>query len=75
MSKPNLLYYFRTKGGDARALIDRVLDTWLDPLREFDADGKPRSRSRAISAASWKWPATSRARDRLFANEILRARP
>ena len=30
MSKPNLLYYFRTKEAMHRALITRVLDTWLD---------------------------------------------
>ena len=41
MSKPNLLYYFRTKEAMHRALITRVLDTWLDPLREFDAEGNP----------------------------------
>ena len=40
MSKPNLLYYFRTKEAMHRALITRVLDTWLDPLREFDAAGQ-----------------------------------
>src|SRR5918993_554990 len=47
MSKPNLLYYFRTKEAMHRALIDRVLDNWLDPLREFDAEGNPVSEIRS----------------------------
>ncbi|MFY8100985.1 MAG: TetR family transcriptional regulator, partial [Allorhizobium sp.] len=35
MSKPNLLYYFRTKEAMHRALIDRVLENWLEPLAAF----------------------------------------
>ncbi len=47
MSKPNLLYYFRTKEAIHRTLIERVLDTWLDPLRAFDANGDPLSEIRS----------------------------
>ncbi|MDP3524868.1 MAG: TetR family transcriptional regulator, partial [Hoeflea sp.] len=41
MSKPNLLYYFRRKQDIYEALIARLLDTWLEPLRELDAIGDP----------------------------------
>ena len=41
MSKPNLLYYFANKEAIHRLLIDRQLDTWLQPLREIDVDGDP----------------------------------
>jgi TetR/AcrR family transcriptional regulator len=41
LSKPNLLYYFPSKEAMHRALLTRMLDTWLDPLREMDAGGDP----------------------------------
>ena len=47
MSKPNLLYYFRTKEAMHRALIDRVLENWLEPLQTFDAEGDPEQEIRA----------------------------
>ena len=41
MSKPNLLYYFRGKEDIHKTLMQRLLDTWLAPLREFDNVGDP----------------------------------
>ena len=41
MSKPNLLYYFGSKGEIHRQLLTSMLDLWLDPLRELDSDGDP----------------------------------
>ena len=41
LSKPNLLYYFKNKEEIHRLLIDRLLETWLDPLKEISADGEP----------------------------------
>ncbi len=32
MSKPNLLYYFPTKGAIHQRLLSELLTTWLDPL-------------------------------------------
>ena len=32
MSKPNLLYYFRTKEAIYRTLLESMLFTWLEPL-------------------------------------------
>ena len=63
LSKPNLLYYFASKEAVHRMLLERLLDTWLDPLRRLDPDGDPRgARSAPTSAASCRWPATIRAR-------------
>ncbi len=75
MSKPNLLYYFRTKEAMHRALIDRVLDKWLDPLRAFDAEGNPE-----VEICSYIRRKLEMARDypresRLFANEVLQGAP
>lgn len=47
MSKPNLLYYFRTKEAMHRLLMDRLLETWLEPLRAFDAEGDPQEEIRS----------------------------
>ena len=41
MSKPNLLYYFRRKEDIHETLMQRLLDTWLAPLRELDDIGDP----------------------------------
>ena len=41
MSKPNLLYYFRSKEEIHETLMQRLLDTWLAPLRELDDDRRP----------------------------------
>src|SRR5688572_16149146 len=71
MSKPNLLYYFRTKEELYRAVLRRTLDMWLKPLRELDPKKDPRE---ALGhyidqklAYSRKHPVASR----LFAIEIM----
>lgn len=75
MSKPNLLYYFRTKEAMHRALITRVLDTWLDPLREFDAGGNPVSEIRSYIRRKLEMARDYPRESRLFANEILQGAP
>ncbi|MCB1447475.1 MAG: TetR family transcriptional regulator C-terminal domain-containing protein [Rhizobiaceae bacterium] len=75
MSKPNLLYYFRTKEAMHRALIERVLDTWLDPLREFDDKGNPASEIRSYIRRKLEMARDFPRESRLFANEVLRGAP
>jgi TetR/AcrR family transcriptional regulator len=75
MSKPNLLYYFRTKEAIHRALIDRVLDTWLDPLREFDASGDPVTEIRSYIRRKIEMARDFPRESRLFANEVLQGAP
>jgi TetR/AcrR family transcriptional regulator len=75
MSKPNLLYYFRTKEAMHRALIERVLDTWLDPLRAFDAEGNPESEIRSYIRRKLEMARDYPRESRLFANEVLRGAP
>jgi len=43
LSKPNLLYYFRTKQELYLAALRRTLDTWLVPLARIEADSDPRA--------------------------------
>lgn len=75
MSKPNLLYYFATKDAIYRNLLEGLLDAWLDPLREINAEGEP-----AREITSYIERKIELARDyplesRLFANEMLRGAP
>lgn len=75
LSKPNLLYYFPSKESVYVALLERLLLTWLDPLRAMDPEGEPFDELmgyvRRKLALSRDYPRESR----LFANEILRGAP
>ena len=75
LSKPNLLYYFASKEAIHSALLERLLETWLDPLKALDGAGDPISEimgyARRKLALSRDYPRESR----LFANEILQGAP
>lgn len=75
LSKPNLLYYFPSKEAMHAALMEGLLDTWLDPLREMDPEGEPVAEVlkyvRRKLDLSRDYPRESR----LFANEILQGAP
>ncbi len=75
MSKPNLLYYFRTKDAIHRQLIDRVLFTWLEPLRAFNAEGNPESEIRSYIRRKLEIARDFPRESRLFANEVLQGAP
>lgn len=75
MSKPNVLYYFRSKEAIHTALLEKLIETWLDPLRALDEGGEPLGEILAYVrrklAMSRDFPRESR----LFANEILQGAP
>ncbi|MGX5664835.1 TetR family transcriptional regulator C-terminal domain-containing protein [Rhizobium daejeonense] len=75
MSKPNLLYYFRTKEAMHRALIDRVLENWLEPLKVFDAEGDPEQEIRSYIRRKLEMARDFPRESRLFANEVLAGAP
>ena len=75
MSKPNLLYYFPSKEDIHKALISRLLDTWLDPLREMRADGEPQAEIRSYIRRKLEMARDYPRESRLFANEILQGAP
>jgi TetR/AcrR family transcriptional regulator len=70
ISKPNLLYYFKSKELMYQAILERTLVGWLDPLAGMQADGNPvEELTRYISAKmdmSFDNPQASR----LFAIEV-----
>ena len=75
LSKPNILYYFAGKEEIHVTLLNGLMDTWLDPMRDIDPEGEPleeilRYVHRKLEM-SWTYPRESR----LFANEILQGAP
>jgi TetR/AcrR family transcriptional regulator len=75
MSKPNLLYYFKRKEDIHRTLIERLLETWLAPLRELDDVGDPMSELRSYIRRKLEMARDFPRESRLFANEILQGAP
>ena len=75
MSKPNLLYYFRSKEDIHETLMQRLLDTWLAPLRELDNVGDPLTELRGYIRRKLEMARDYPRESRLFANEILQGAP
>jgi len=75
LSKPNLLYYFPTKEAIHASLLEQMLDTWLDPLRELDPNGEPLEEVLGYVARKLDISRTHPRESRLFANEILQGAP
>ncbi len=75
LSKPNVLYYFASKEAIYTALLDGLLEIWIDPLRRLDPDGEPVDEILAYVrrklALSRDYPRESR----LFANEVIQGAP
>jgi TetR/AcrR family transcriptional regulator len=75
MSKPNLLYYFHRKEDIFETLIQRLLVTWLQPLRELDDVGDPLTELGAYIRRKLEMARDYPRESRLFANEILQGAP
>ena len=71
MSKPNVLYYFRTKRDIHAAVLERTLALWLGPLERLDPDGEPLEEIRRYALAKLRLSREAPLASRLFANEIL----
>jgi TetR/AcrR family transcriptional regulator len=75
MSKPNLLYYFRTKEELYRAVLTRTLDMWLKPLRELDPSRNPRDALGHYIDRKLAYSRSHPEASRLFAIEIMQGAP
>lgn len=75
LSKPNLLYYFPSKEAIHLALLEGLLDAWLDPLRSLDPDGEPVEEVLAYVRRKLELARDFPRESRLFANEVLRGAP
>ena len=75
ISKPNLLYYFASKEAVHRMLLERLLDTWLAPLRQLDPAGDPVREIGAYIRRKLEMARDYPRESRLFAGEILQGAP
>ncbi|MBI1619064.1 TetR family transcriptional regulator C-terminal domain-containing protein [Aquamicrobium zhengzhouense] len=75
MSKPNLLYYFRSKEDMHVTLMQRLLETWLAPLHELDNSGDPIDELRSYIRRKLEMARDFPRESRLFANEIIQGAP
>src|SRR5690606_36808938 len=75
MSRANLLYYFRSKEAIHQELIQRLLDDWLQPLRDLDPAGDPLAELRAYIRRKIEMSRDFPREGRLFTNEILQGAP
>lgn len=75
MSKPNLLYYFKSKDDIYRAVLQHTLDVWLEPLTELNPKGDPIQEIDAYIRRKIELSRTAPKASRLFANEILQGAP
>ena len=75
LSKPNILYYFDGKRAIHSFLLNRLLDTWLEPLEHLSDDGDPVEEICAYVARKLEMARDYPRESRLFANEILQGAP
>jgi TetR/AcrR family transcriptional regulator len=75
LSKPNLLYYFPSKEAIHVALLAQLMDTWLDPLRDLDADGDPTTELLGYVRRKLQMSRDFPRESRLFAQEIVQGAP
>lgn len=75
LSKPNLLYYFPSKEAIHTTLLERLLDTWLDPLIAMDPTGDPVDEILSYAQRKLVMSRDFPRESRLFANEILQGAP
>ena len=75
LSKPNILYYFDNKEALHRALLDRLLTSWLEPLEHIDPKGEPVEELCAYVQRKLQLSRDYPRESRLFANEILQGAP
>lgn len=75
LSKPNILYYFAGKEEIHLTLLSQLMETWLDPLVEMDANGDPLEEIMAYVMRKLDMARELPRESRLFANEILQGAP
>lgn len=75
MSKPNLLYYFRRKEDIHAALMEELLDAWLEPLEALSAEGDAMREIRAYLRRKLDMARERPRESRLFASEVMSGAP
>ena len=73
--KANLHYYFATKEGLYRAVVERVLTAWLAAAAPFDASDDPRQALAAYIGAKMDLARAMPLASRIWSAEIMRGAP
>ena len=75
LSKPNVLYYFPSKEAIHEALVEGLIDTWVQPLHDLDPDGDPIGEILGYVQRKLDMSREMPRESRLFANEIVQGAP
>lgn len=75
ISKPNILYYFEGKEEIHVTLLNHLMKTWLDPLRQMNVDGDPLTELLEYINRKLEMARDLPRESRLFANEVLQGAP
>ena len=75
LSKPNLLYYYRTKAALYLAVLQKILDIWLEPLKRMTISDEPTQALTAYITCKLEHARDYPEASRLFAMEIMRGAP
>lgn len=75
MSKANILYYFKRKNDIYLAVLEKILDNWLEPLECMNPDGNPRDELWKYMRTKLELSRSAPEASRLFATEILQGAP
>lgn len=75
MSKPNLLYYFKSKQVIYLAVLEQTLNNWLRCLMEWQVTGTPEETITNYIEKKFEFSRDHAAGSRVFATEILAGAP
>jgi TetR/AcrR family transcriptional regulator len=75
LSKPNILYYFKSKEVIYTTLLGELLTDWLKPVRDIDPDGDPIAEILGYAAHKMEMSQNYPRQSRLYANEIIQGAP
>lgn len=75
LSKPNILYYFDGKEEIHVSLLNKLMETWLDPLKSLEGSGDPVSEILDYVQRKLDMARDLPRESRLFAGEILQGAP
>lgn len=75
ISKPNLLYYFRSKKSLYQRVLEDTAEMWLVPLERFDAHGEPADAFENYIRIKVEYSRTRPFASKLWANELISGAP
>ena len=75
LSKPNILYYFDNKEAIHTTLLEKLLETWLEPLHQLNENNPPIEEICKCIDQKLNMARDFPRESKLFANEILQGAP